>query len=62
MSRRNRRTQKEWKVEISGFDTERDPTSDSTRLAISDAALLVKVTARIESGCTPMPSMRWAMR
>ena len=33
--------------------SERAPTSESTRLAISLAALLVKVTARIESGATP---------
>ncbi len=50
MSRRKVRTQNEWKVEIAGLVTEREPTSESTRLAISEAALLVKVTARIESG------------
>ena len=62
MSRRSRRTQNEWKVEISGLANERAPTSESTRLAISEAALLVKVTARMESGGTPTPSIRWAMR
>jgi hypothetical protein len=53
MSRRNNRTQNEWKVEINGLATVRAPTSDSTRLAISLAALLVNVAARIESGATP---------
>src|SRR5215471_5254815 len=47
---------------MSGFVTEREPTSESTRLAISDAALLVNVTARIESGCTPTPSIKCAIR
>ena len=48
------RTQNEWNVEISGLASERAPTSESTRSAISAAALLVKVTARMESGSTPM--------
>ena len=40
----------EWKVEISGLRIVRPPTSCSTRSAISAAALLVNVTARMESG------------
>ena len=48
ISRRNTRTQNEWKVEITGLATERPPTSLSTRSTISCAALLVKVMARIE--------------
>ena len=50
MSRRKMRTQSEWKVAISGLASERPPTSCSTRSPISEAALLVKVTARMESG------------
>ena len=34
------RTQKEWKVEISGLATVRAPTMDSTRLAISDGGFV----------------------
>src|SRR5271166_6338861 len=62
ISRRSRRTQNEWKVEISGLASVRAPTSDSTRLAISLAALLVNVTARIELGATPRWSIRCAIR
>jgi hypothetical protein len=58
MSRRNTRTQKEWKVEITGLATVSPPTSFSTRSAISAAALLVKVMARMDSGMTPIFSMR----
>ena len=58
MSRRSTRTQNEWKVEITGFATDSPPTIRSTRSTISAAALLVKVTARIDSGITPMCSMR----
>ena len=50
MSRRRMRTQKEWKVEMSGLASEEWPSRRSTRSAISLAALLVKVTARMESG------------
>src|SRR5208337_718667 len=38
------------------------PTNFSTRSAISEAALLVKVMARIDSGITPICSIRKAMR
>ena len=62
MSRRSTRTQNEWKVEISGCRSKDPPTSFSTRSAISAAALLVKVTARMASGDTPTVSIRWAMR
>ena len=58
ISRRNTRTQKEWKVEISGLAIERPPTSLSTRSTISCAALLVKVMARMDSGITPIFSIR----
>ena len=50
MSRRNMRTQKEWKVEMTGLAMLSPPTSFSTRSPISAAALLVKVIARIDSG------------
>ena len=49
MSRRSTRTQKLWKVESSGLASELWPSSRSTRSDISVAALLVKVTARMES-------------
>ncbi len=49
MSRRSTRTQKLWKVESSGLASEVWPRIFSTRSAISLAALLVKVTARMES-------------
>ena len=62
MSRRNTRTQKEWKVEIQGLRKLRAPTICSTRPAISPAALLVKVTAKTDSGRTPRSSIRWATR
>jgi hypothetical protein len=52
------RTQKLWKVESSGLASELEPSSRSTRSDISVAALLVKVTARMESGLTPRSSMR----
>ncbi len=58
ISRRSSRTQKEWKVEISGFASDPCPISFSTRSAISPAALFVKVTARIASGATPFCSIR----
>ena len=54
MSRRSTRTQNEWNVEITGLAIESPPTSLSTRSTISAAALLVKVTARMDSGITPM--------
>ena len=53
MSRRRTRTQKEWKVEMTGLAIESPPTSLSTRSTISAAALLVKVIARMDSGITP---------
>src|SRR5208282_2453986 len=62
ISRRSTRTQNEWKVEITGLATLNPPTSFSTRSAISDEALLVKVTARIDSGITPIFSIRQAIR
>ena len=62
ISRRSTRTQKEWKVEITGFATESPPTMRCTRSTISAAALFVKVTARMDSGITPRFSMRCAMR
>src|ERR1035437_4261376 len=62
MSRRKMRTQKEWKVEMSGLASDEWPSSRSTRAAISLAALLVKVTARMESGATPFSRMSQAMR
>ena len=52
------RTQKEWKVEITGFAMLNPPTSFSTRSPISAAALLVKVIARMDSGIAPFCSMR----
>ncbi len=58
ISRRSTRTQNEWNVEITGLAMLSPPTSFSTRSAISDAALLVKVTARIDSGITPIFSIR----
>ena len=62
MSRRRMRTQSEWNVAISGLESEAWPIRRSTRSAISAAALLVKVTARIESGATPFSWMSHAMR
>ena len=53
MSRRNMRTQNEWKVEITGLAMLSPPTSFSTRSPISAAALLVNVIARMDSGITP---------
>ena len=58
MSRRRTRTQKEWNVEMTGLAMLSPPTSFSTRSAISAAALLVKVIARMDSGITPMCSIR----
>src|SRR5579872_7004235 len=62
ISRRSRRTQNEWNVEMSGLASEAWPMSLSTRSAISPAALFVKVTARMESGATPRWSISQAMR
>ena len=62
MSRRSIRTQNEWNVEITGLAMLSPPTSFSTRSPISAAALLVNVIARIESGITPLSSIRYAMR
>ncbi len=57
ISRRSTRTQKLWKVDSSGLAS--DVPQDAIHvLAISLAALLVKVTARIESGATPRSSIR----
>ena len=47
---------------MTGFAMLNPPTSFSTRSAISLAALLVKVMARIDSGITPIFSIRYAMR
>ena len=58
MSRRSTRTQNEWKVEITGLAMLSPPTSFSTRSPISAAALLVKVIARMDSGITPLCSIR----
>ncbi len=58
ISRRSTRTQNEWNVEITGLAILSPPTSFSTRSAISAAALLVKVMARIASGITPIFSIR----
>jgi hypothetical protein len=62
MSRRKMRTQNEWKVHSSGLASEEWSSSRSTRSAISLAALLVKVTARIDSGATPFSRISQAMR
>ena len=62
MSRRSTRTQKEWKVDSCGLDRVEPASSLFTRSPISAEALLVKVTARMESGATPLASMRYAMR
>ncbi len=53
MSRRRTRTQKLWKVASVGCASVVWPRIFSTRSAISLAALLVKVTARMVSGETP---------
>src|ERR1700738_220040 len=45
-----------------GLARDECPISRSTRSAISAAALLVKVTARIESGATPFSRISQAMR
>ena len=50
MWRRRIRTQREWKVEISGFRGSRLPKIAADRCCISSAALFVKVTARMRSG------------
>ncbi len=58
------RTQAEWKV-ITHMDlgpTTRGPTSAATRAAISPAALLVKVMARISCGATSRAASRYAIR
>ena len=51
ISARRMRTQAEWNVETH-ISLARLPTSSITRPRISAAALLVKVMARIEPGCT----------
>ena len=61
MWRRRTRTQKEWKVEISGGRgrlTPRFESNAATRSFICSAALLVKVTATMLSGGTPRASIR----
>src|SRR5712675_3349982 len=55
------RTQAEWNV-ITHMDRARGPTSAATRAAISPAALLVKVMARISCGATPRAASRYAIR
>ena len=62
MSRLSMRTHMEWKVAIKGLASDEWPSRRSTRSAISLAALLVKVTARIESGATPFSRISQAMR
>ena len=60
-SRRSRRAQIEWNVEIH-IDPVWLSSSAPTRSRISSAALLVKVTARTWSrSASPLPTM-WAMR
>ncbi len=56
-SRRKMRTQAEWKV-ITHMDLARGPTRAATRDAISPAALLVKVMARISCGATSRAASR----
>ena len=51
ISDRRMRTQAEWKVDTH-ISLARLPTRSITRPRISAAALLVKVMARIEPGCT----------
>ena len=60
-SRRRMRVQKLWKV-LTHIWEEGTDTSRATRSRISSAALLVKVMARMEPGCTPSSSMSQAMR
>ena len=55
------RTQAEWKV-ITHIERDRGPTSAATRAAISPAALLVKVMARISCGATSRAASRYAIR
>ena len=55
------RAQAEWKV-ISHIARERPPTSASTRVRISPAALFVKVIARISPGVARFEWIRWAIR
>src|ERR1035438_5229721 len=62
------RTQREWNVQMVGRESGAMASgvldlgrSLRTRSCISRAALLVKVTARIFPGATPL-AMRWAMR
>src|SRR5437879_1267440 len=61
-SRRRIRAQAEWKVRIHMPVAIRVPSSPSTRSAISWAALLVKVMARISYGLTPFSLIRYAIR
>src|SRR5579864_3176792 len=62
-SRRSRRAHSEWNVESHGCagGTPARSSKSETRLRISSAALLVKVTARMDSAGTPR-AMRLAMR
>lgn len=53
--------QKLWKV-LTQSDSEGTLTSFWTRSRISSAALLVKVTARMDAGWTPSSSINHAMR
>src|SRR5580704_10478107 len=55
------RTQAEWKV-ITHMDLAWGPTSAATRPAISPAALLVNVIARISFGDTSRSASRYAIR
>src|SRR4051794_39379616 len=61
ISRRRMRTHAEWKV-LTHMMRARPPTSSSTRSRISAAALLVKVIARIEPGCTLRSEINQAIR
>src|SRR5580704_6264968 len=62
-SRRRRRAQSEWKVESQGVagGTPALRRRSATRVRISSAALLVNVTARMDSAGVPL-AMRLAMR
>ena len=60
-SRRSSRAHSAWNVEIH-ICRQSTPSSVSTRVRISSAALLVKVTARTRSGRRSRSLTRWAMR
>ena len=60
--RRRSLTQIEWKVPSQGIPSTACPISDATRIFISRAALLVKVTARISFGRARPVFKRCTMR